>query len=235
MKLIDGFNITDNDDVIIWRYMNIAKFLDLLKSSELHFAKVSDFEDPYEGKVGDATRLFEKMGKSIDKQIKIRDYFDDMENIASKCFVNCWHMNNFENVAMWKIYAENNMGIAIQTRVDKLKEAIRSVNNTRHKLYFQKVTYGDFENDNLPIIEPVNILFYKKKEFEYEKEFRIARVNKGTKEDFFRLKVDLNTLIENVYVAPTAPTYYKELLQNVLLKYGCKNIEIKQNKNLLKK
>ena len=33
--------------------------------------------------------------------------------------VNCWHQNEFESEAMWRLYSENNKGIAIQTTLQR--------------------------------------------------------------------------------------------------------------------
>jgi len=38
--------------------------------------------------------------------------------------INCWHMNDHESAAMWKLYLKSDEGIAIQSTYRKLKDAI---------------------------------------------------------------------------------------------------------------
>jgi hypothetical protein len=41
---------TPNDDTIVWRYMNIDKIFDLLKTKEIYFRRIDRFpDDPHEG------------------------------------------------------------------------------------------------------------------------------------------------------------------------------------------
>lgn len=41
------FNQPDND-VFVWRYFELDKFIELLISGQLNFARADQFEDPYE-------------------------------------------------------------------------------------------------------------------------------------------------------------------------------------------
>ena len=40
----------------VWKYMDMAKFLYLLENRKIYFSKVSKFDDPFEGVVGQETR-----------------------------------------------------------------------------------------------------------------------------------------------------------------------------------
>jgi hypothetical protein len=46
-----GYGIPD-DDTILWRYMDLAKFISLLKDKTLYMTRADMFEDPFEGAVG---------------------------------------------------------------------------------------------------------------------------------------------------------------------------------------
>ena len=41
--------ITPKDNTIIWHYMNVFKFIDLINSCELYFTRLDVLEDKYEG------------------------------------------------------------------------------------------------------------------------------------------------------------------------------------------
>ncbi len=37
------------DDALLWRYLDLPKFLHLIQTGKIHFARLKDFDDPYEG------------------------------------------------------------------------------------------------------------------------------------------------------------------------------------------
>jgi hypothetical protein len=59
---------------------------------------------------------------------KLQDQSSLMEKIYFRIFkstlVNCWHQNEFESEAMWRLYSENHKGIAIQTTFQDLVDSI---------------------------------------------------------------------------------------------------------------
>lgn len=82
--------------------------------------------------------------------------------------VNCWHANEHESAAMWKLYLKSDEGIAIQSTYKRLKESIIDDED----VLIGKVNYIDYETD---IIDPNNqygSLIHKRKSFEHEKEIR---------------------------------------------------------------
>ena len=38
--------------------------------------------------------------------------------------INCWHMNDHESAAMWKLYLKSNEGIAVQSTYETLRDSI---------------------------------------------------------------------------------------------------------------
>lgn len=110
---------------MLWRYMNIEKFLHLLQTESIYFSKVSNFNDPFEGVVGKATRQLSKKNMSPKIQESIKDLYNKYEEIAKNSYVSCWHVNNFENLAMWNIYSDLKSGIAIQTNLQKIFDAFK--------------------------------------------------------------------------------------------------------------
>lgn len=42
-------------DIPIWRYVDFAKFVDLLERRQLHFARLDQLGDPFEGAPSDGT------------------------------------------------------------------------------------------------------------------------------------------------------------------------------------
>ena len=238
----DKIEIPDNNQKI-WRYMDFSKYVDLLTTSELHFTRADKLEDPYD--CGGMQFFGEqyKQFSSANPQVKERTR---QVNTFERLFVylNCWHMNNDQSAALWKLYSENKYErIAIQTTFEKLDSEIK-LKWSRDGIRISKVKY-DLENAGEPIGNPpegrlfsilgwANII-YKRPSFAHEKELRAfifqgydkrkendtlrneAHLKKLMKErdKFIRIPIDPAKLIEKVYVSPHAKDLFVELVKKV--------------------
>lgn len=219
-----NFTPPKDKNVKIWRYMDFIKFVALIDSKQLYFCRSDKFEDPFEG-IFPLPNL--KQNKiMIDSSLKTRKFY----------YVNCWHMNNFESAAMWKIYLESKNGIAIQSTFSKLTE---SFTNTQETVYASIVKYADYEAQTMMDLIKANEVYenapmstinqhcYKRKSFEHENELRAfyvdfpldeSRANELANGKFISL--NLNTLIEKVYVAPFADSWFFDLVASICHKFG---------------
>ena len=96
-------------NVKIWRYIDFTKFVSLLDTKALFFTRADMLGDPYEG----STSYFNKANWPIiyKDKILIESLHSATSHNAWKrqwTFVNCWHMNEIESAAMWKLYAQTN-------------------------------------------------------------------------------------------------------------------------------
>ncbi|MDD5051495.1 MAG: DUF2971 domain-containing protein [Sulfuricurvum sp.] len=220
----------------IWRYMDLAKFISLLSEKAIFFAAQNQFPDPLEGHLPvsyeeaeynkiifplfQQIELAKKILKSDPNFIDSEKNKDIEELLASvvngknlgeevkKMFAfSCWHINNYENEALWKIYTNQGQGIAIETTTDKLERSL-----TYHqKIVFNKVRYEDFHTASIEKGHQYYRGFLKRKAFEYEKEFRAGI--KLDEVDFGKgcfIPVDLDMLIEKIHVSPLVPKYFLE-------------------------
>jgi hypothetical protein len=142
--------------------------------------------------------------------------------------LNCWHMNQEESAAMWNIYLKSNEGVAIQSTYKRLRESLIDDEN----IYLGKVKYINYQTDIINVGNMLTPFVHKRKSFEHEKEVRglvikMPSNEKGidfTKEtiaDGLRIKVNMETMIERIYIAPACPGWYEELVKSVVSKYGC--------------
>jgi len=60
---------------------------------------------------------------------------------------------------------------------------------------------------------------YKRKSYEHEKELRAVIMNRNNSQGKI-VKVDLNILINRVYVAPNSKKWFYELLKKTLVRFG---------------
>ena len=200
-----------NDDTKIWRFMDLAKFCNILEKSSLFFVKPEKFKDPWEGYLP-RKHIEEASYSNIPEQFRgalITIAKEHTPKIVRENFaVNCWHISESESEAFWRNYSER--GIAIQSTFGKLKEKIK--NNTDYNIYIGKVEYKDQDLDIVDIGNIFNHILWKRKSFEYENELRAviwekenpaANDNRNFEsENGQYINLDLNTLVENIYTTP---------------------------------
>lgn len=113
-----------NETTILWRYLDTAKFLDLIHNQRLFFIRGDQLEDKFEGAFTTSIR------QAIDNSYEINKIsFTAREwnsRLREKVFLNCWHANINDNMAMWKIYGRSENSIAITTTVQKLRDTINA-------------------------------------------------------------------------------------------------------------
>lgn len=222
------FQAPADKNIKIWRYLDFTKYVSLLSSQSLFFSRSDLFDDPYEGATSHANiRLRPDVYKDSPIPKEIFDHLSEFAEWSRQwTYINCWHMNEYESAAMWKLYAKTNESVAIQSTYEKLTNSLPS-----EDISVGIVKYIDYENEWLPEGNAFWPFVHKRKSFEHEKELRclvqeLPFDDKGIKRDLSNQKfgcemsINLNKLIEAVYVAPDAPNWFLELVKNVTKKYG---------------
>src|SRR5438128_3871824 len=100
----------------VWRYMSLSKLVSLLRTSALHLSRLDLLQDPHEGAlprpmIEDRRAFFEKQGIA---HILPR-HSASVPKMRSACYVSCWAHSAVESEAFWRLYANDNDGVAIQT------------------------------------------------------------------------------------------------------------------------
>jgi hypothetical protein len=247
----------------IWRYMDFTKFVSMLARQCLYFTslkKLSD-QDPFEGLFPDT--YFECRAWKTVEDIPERERWrltchprpgqtplemvqSQMEKFAKlvfhmrkTLFINCWHINNYDSLAMWSIYAGKGSGIAITSSYGALQASLRS----ERPLFGGKIEYSDYSTG---IIETNNITLTtamrKRRRFDFEREFRVVfwddssvskpdrlkEVEKFVGPDGLEFPCDLSTLIDEIYVSPKSEGWFLDLVQSVAHTYGL-NKEVRRS------
>jgi hypothetical protein len=223
---------TPEDNIIIWRYMNIEKFLSILENSELFFSRLDALEDKYEG------HLPKKNKDIIVNLINKKNIIDHYLFLKKHCHVNCWHMNDEESVSMWSSYAPGNSGIAIKSTIGRLKKAFK---DAVEDIIIGPVSYIDYDNDSIKEDSSFATSFYKRKNYKSEQEVRAFtstmsnctlnsnggyNLENETVASGISIKIDLSLLIEKIYVHPNAPIWFYELIKSIMKRYGYSSIEV---------
>lgn len=127
-------------------------------------------------------------------------------------FMSCWHCNEYESEAMWKLYSVNTQNaVAIQTTAAHLYEAL----DREPSIVIGKVQYIDYDHR----FSSVNGAYWvKRKSFEHEREVRAIAFNYKSTTGIL-VPIDVGTLIDSVYISPYAPKWFEEVIRSVADKY----------------
>jgi len=201
----------------IWRYMDLAKFVALLKSRSIYLTRVDRFSDPYEGTT--TLRTAAGIGQFLKNMGNVHDeahVLKMLDAARQELFVSCWHVNEHESEAMWRLYCGDGGGVAIQTTYSALLEAVR----WHQGVYIGKVTYVDYRNASFPDANVFYPVMHKRASFMHEREVRLVKLSPpqldGTQDLALSVPVELENLCNAVYVSPSAPNYYFEAVRAVV-------------------
>lgn len=217
-------NSTLNADAVLWRYLDSAKFLDLLHNKTLYFSRGDQFEDKYEG------AFTQSIKHAIDSSYadnNINYTYDEFKKrLRERVFINCWHRSADDSMAMWNLYGRSSSSVAITTTVGKLKDAIQSVNLPYH-IAISRVKYvKHWRNPNLQIKPYSNVFSYKTKAYEFEKEVRViidrfsGEFDAPIIETGMAVQVNLENMLRSIVVAPEASPWFLKLVEGVVQTYG---------------
>ena len=211
-----NINLTEDPDTIVWKYLDLSKFLDLLMSKKLFMSRSDKFEDQYEGTFSEPT--FEEIKKlSINNPDFLQFYKTHRERVA----ISSWHINEYESFAMWQIFTQNSEGLAIQSTIGRLQNALSPENN--YKQFIGEVNYIDYKKEYIPFDDMFFPFLFKRKSFQYEREVRIitdVAESKITLNDGLKINVNIDQLIEKIYIHPKSENWYKNLVIELVKQLG---------------
>jgi len=237
-----------SEDIVIWRYMDFAKFVALLETQALFFVRVSHLDDPFEGSYpvsqSPLERLLERLPAgafpdgatvTVSPSPDLQDSWKVMRNWA---MVSCWHAVTHESAAMWKLYAPSSSGVAIRSTVGRLRQALRPPLPSPSgffggdRYHIGMIEYIDFSLSCIPTDNMAAQFFRKRRSFEHERELRAVFMQYPIKADRSidyaqrpndhgrSSSVDLTVLIDGIRVAPQSPHWFSKLVSNVTARYG---------------
>lgn len=122
-----------SNDMIIARYMPYEKFVDICKNG-LFIPNVSLFKDIWEG----LPAIVALLGGNPEQEIRKK-----AEVVKSNFFVSCWHRNEEESMAMWKLYGRVNTSVCIETTIENLTNCCSEYckKQQSHNMYLAEVQY----------------------------------------------------------------------------------------------
>ncbi|MBS7255649.1 hypothetical protein [Flavobacterium branchiicola] len=211
-----NIKLPDDPNTIVWKYLDLSKFLDLLLSKKLFMSRSDKFEDQYEGTFSEPT--YEEIKKlAVDNPEFLNYYKTHREKVA----ISSWHINEYESFAMWQIFTKNNEGLAIQSTIGRLQKAVKPENNFDQ--YIGEVNYIDYKKEYIPFNDLFFPFLFKRKSFQYEREVRILSDTSKSDiklNDGLKINVNIDQLIEKIYIHPKSENWYKKLVIELVERLG---------------
>lgn len=217
----------------IWKFLDFTKFLSLLETKSLYFARSDRLIDPSEG-------LYSKFSPQeknyVYKDLPIPTPGACVKSFAEtkKCvYLNCWHENEYESAAMWDLYSKSNEGVAIQSTFSRLSDSFAGYK--KRDVYIGQIKYIDYSKEKPGSCDRLQPFLYKRKSFEHEREIRAIICDETSRGEYGErlfgmfVPVNIKVLIDNIYISPTAPGWIYDLVVLICKRYKIKNKIIKSN------
>lgn len=222
----------------IWRYMDMTKFISMLDRQALFFTRLDQLGDPFEGSLtlhrqSEREELERRYGAILHK-----DSGRMVESIIKNTIVNCWHVDEAESTAMWRLYIPDNQGVVVRSTIDRLIKSFPAYDGETPQqegywlpMLFVKigmVRYIDFDRHDG---NGEDIYLLKRNNFKHEQELRAVIEDRSFMGDphpddpRFRyggdhVSCDLETLIKEIHVPPGAPGWVQNVVKSLMNKYG---------------
>lgn len=215
-------------ETVIWRYMDLPKFIPMLKRRALYLPVVATLNDDFE-----AAPLTLPGPDKWDEH----DRWYQWSYVRATTFVSCWYESNDESAAMWKLYGDC---VAIRTTIGALSKAISQFagegtpSRMEERVFGGRVQYvnPDKESPVEHVWNSVSRVLLKRNWYSHEREFRLvcdrpANFTKGgnllgmskvactPKAVGMWALCDLKVMIDGIVVAPNSPPYLAEAVEAV--------------------
>jgi hypothetical protein len=230
----ESFLQPSDQNVGLWRYMDLSKFAALLQKRSLVFARSDKLGDPFEGsmpvgnytiqKVYDQLRKlqpgigpFANMSDDLYENMKLQ-MIQARQSIRRAVYISCWHMNDAESAAMWKLYSKSSDAICIKTSYSKLALSLPS------DCHMGIIEYLDYKKAAIKTGNMFNNFLIKRLSFSHEREARAIimsgdAIGQDKPPDIFEIPVDLDKFIDAVYISPEATDWFRDVVKNMCSKY----------------
>lgn len=231
-------------DLRLWRYMSFSKLLSWLIEDGIYFTRADQFEDPYEGRFSTVNReeleALEKRAADAHQARAMAEvngehfvpFYDPhyeyhhmrgslevLKGVPGHVYVSCWHSNEDESAAMWKLYGMESETIAIETTYSNLRAICTD------EIMLGMVSYIDYRTTSIPELGVFAPIMHKRTSFAHEREARLIWWDQlqpqspPTGEIGRLVKADLRRLIRRVHVCPTAAPWFLKVVHETLTRY----------------
>jgi hypothetical protein len=227
--------VEPSEEAVIWRFMDLWKFRDLMSSEELYFRRADLFADESEGLPPEqyARRVLGLDPYDINDRANLNNHLGFLAQNRESYYISCWYLYGQETLDMWEQYGRD--GVAVCSRYGLLKSALDALLDQAHA---GLVRYG---TDHLAkTFNTFEFITTKQVQYSHEREVRawltaidpLAGGNRHIDFDGFprprpldvnprnawvpdckRRRIDLRSVITDVVISPWAEQYAVEEIE----------------------
>jgi len=224
MRTFDN-DVFDNE-MCIWKYMRLTRFMDMLENQQIYFAAATEFTDPFEGAVAVQPHDWPVDDRYVEPEMFERAF----EALRRLTKISCWHIEDYESTAMWDLYSGFGKGVAISSNPLRVSEGLE---NFRLKpefgvedLWGGQVQYHDLMIERLQV-RMLERFYRKHRAFSWEKEFRFAIAVRRAEE--FGVEVpnkgilvglDPKAVIEKIHIGPLLSDIERSDIVRICAEHG---------------
>ena len=219
-------------NTVVWRYMSLDKFLDLLVRKRLFFVNAAKLTDAYEISIPNSAvekkrQELKKQGRSgRDLEEELADFEWQHRPMRDLTLVNCWSKGRHESYALWKIYLSGGKaGIAIKTSIARIQKAMLHADDPyTEDVYTGNVAYRNHIPEGE--LSRFSLILTKREYYKFEEEVRFFIIHfpkseGGTTPPYSlgvgrHVQVDLDQLIQKIYLSPFAGPWFRETLEEAI-------------------
>ncbi len=193
-----------------------------------------EFDDQFEGSITapeytNRLRGFPRGSVDLDLfEAHVSKAFQELTRLTK---VNCWHQNDAESAAMWRLYLPAGKGVAVRSTVGALMSALREFRLKpeygAETVHVGRVRYIDYRNAGMPEGSMLGRFFYKRMSYAYENEVRAVLSLRIAEEYGVQapekgvfVEVDTVTLVHEIRVAPRLDDTLFDEVRGVVKKAG---------------
>lgn len=234
----------------LWRYLDFPKFVALLRDRALFFSRADCLGDRFELAKGLLQRkqtwdeyhldwfrevlrnpppgaswpttdeAVEKRAQELLRQLEAGGLHD-----LRRTYVSCWHENDTESEALWRLYCGADAGVALQATVGSVLEALRDFPD----IAIGRVRYIDFRYEFAGVNDAV---FRKRSSLSHEREVRAVHfVYDGERPTGVNIPLSIEKLVERIVISPLSPPWFLDIVHETTSRFAA-NLKI-DNSDLL--
>jgi hypothetical protein len=155
------------ENAVIWRFLDLRKFRDLMASEELYFRSADLYPDESEGLPTEeyALRVFGLNPYDINDRASLNNHLGSLAQHRASYYVSCWYLFREETLDMWEQYGHD--GVAVCSHYELLKSALDGLLDDAH---LGLVRYGTGHLANT--FDALEFIFTKQMKYSPDQEVR---------------------------------------------------------------
>jgi hypothetical protein len=119
-------------EAVIWRFLDLRKFRDLMANQELYFRRTDLFDDESEGLPPEqyVRRVLRLDPYDIRDELALNNHLGSLAQSREMYFITCWYLFREEDLAIWEQFGHD--GVAVKSRYGLLKESLDGMLDDTH-------------------------------------------------------------------------------------------------------